>query len=592
MRWGDWRFALRELAGGDPDEGYEILAGALVPPPGEWNPAASDAAPELLRHAEDRTATGRSSVLDVVDRVAHAAREAADRSWPPAWAAAVPRLTALLGDPDDAVRQAAALALGAGPDPGGAVLRTLLGHFATERSEAVRAGLVVAVAELGGESVVPWLAERAADTALAVAVLASLARITGEIPVTRFADAFCEDLSAYDGMRGWHLPHHVLEWAVEGLAPPVQAEILLEVAARPLRQAAAREVAVTLVAERPSTTEALLPVFGRLLETPECGPAAAVLGCLAPESAGYADRLAALLDDAAGQDRDLAMWALLRLRDRRAVGPQLARLTGAGPGDLSLRDLFGHAPEFADEVVPWACDLLRHPVRPRTVSQLARLLAAWGPVAAPAVPLLAGHLGSEEPFVVQSCAGCLAAIGVAGEPVLSALAEAVHRTRLPWAARCAAATAFAVLGGDPSSADALLAEGLVRGDGTVAGLLAVLGPAAAHHAPALRAFECPGPSAEVAVARALARLTGDTAEAVPVLLRVLAGAGPDQPGPAAAEAARALAELGPLPAGAAPVLRELLARDERLSSVIGWKGILEDRELRRNAALALENCVA
>jgi hypothetical protein len=77
----------------------------------------------------------------------------------------------------------------------------------------------------------------------------------------------------------------------------------------------------------------------------------------------------------------------------------------------------------------------------------------------------------------------------------------------------------------------------------------------------------------VAVARALARLTGDSAEAVPVLLGV--------------PAELKLAELGPLLAEAAPVLRRILATDERLTS---GGDFAREREFRQDVARALANC--
>ncbi|MFB9686293.1 hypothetical protein [Amycolatopsis plumensis] len=48
---------------------------------------------------------------------------------------------------------------------------------------------------------------------------------------------------------------------------------------------------------------ALVPVFGRLLETSERGLAAVRLADLAPASAGYADRLFALIEDTAPAEK-------------------------------------------------------------------------------------------------------------------------------------------------------------------------------------------------------------------------------------------------------------------------------------------------
>jgi hypothetical protein len=440
----------------------------------------------------------------------------------------------------------------------------------------------------------------------------SIARITGEVPVDRLVDALCGDLTPYERLHGIDSSSDLLRWAFEPLAPERQTEVLLALTANPAFSTAVLHVARELADDRPPMAEALVPVFGRLLETSERGWAAARLADLAPASAGYADRLFALIDDAAPAEklgtfvvaevRDLALWALLKLRDRRAVAPQLALCTermraerpvfGSGwlpvsPGDVpSLRALFGHAPEFADEVLPWVVDLLQQGGA-MVVLEVTRLLTDWGPVAAPVVPHLAPALGSEDPRVVEWWADALRAVGVADEQVPAALAEATHRTELPWAARSAAATAFAALGGDQAAADELLAEGLARGERAAVERLAALGPAAAHHVPALRAFDRSRTEDEVAVVRALARLTGDAAEAVPVLLGVLAEMKPKRAYEAEEAAVRGLAELGPLPAEAAPVLRRILATDERLT--LGGD-IPRERAFRREVARALANC--
>ncbi|MEU4521122.1 HEAT repeat domain-containing protein [Amycolatopsis sp. NPDC024027] len=571
VQWGEerksWDVAFRELVEGEPLLGFLHLAGALEMKPGEWLPSASDAVPEVLRYVEDRQASERFRVLYVVEMVARAARAATvDERWPAVWAAAVPRLVALLDDPAGAVRRAAALALAEAPEPG-TVLDALFDRFGREEAEAVRAGLVVAIGELGGESVLPWLAGRTADDALAVAAWVSIARSGGEVPLDRLVDALCGDLTPYEGLHGIDGSSDLLRWAVEPLAPEQLAEVLLALTANPAFSTAVLNAAGELAGDRPPMAEALVPVFGRLLETSERGWAAARLADLAPASAGYADRLSELIE------AEPPLWS-------SGWGP-------AQPGQVPiLRDLFGHAPEFADEVLPWVDDLLQQRGS-MVVLQVTRLLTDWGPAAAPAARDLVPELGSEDPRVVEWSADCLAVLGVADKQVLDALAEAAHRRELPWAARSAAATAFAVLGGDQAAADELLAEGLARGERAAVERLAALGPAAAQHVPALRAFDRTRPTDEVAVARALAWLTGDAAEAVPVLLGVLAEMKPKQAYEAEGAAVRGLLELGPLPAEAAPVLRRILATDERLTL---WGDLPREQAFRRDVARALANC--
>ncbi|KDN19339.1 hypothetical protein [Amycolatopsis rifamycinica] len=62
--------------------------------------------------------------------------------------------------------------------------------------------------------------------------------------------------------------------------------------------------------------------------------------------------------------------------------------------------------------------------------------------------------------------------------------------------------------------------------------------------------------------------------------------------PADFAAVRALATLGPLPPQVAPVLRELLARDERFRWSGACAAFREDEQFRRDAARALANCAA
>ncbi|MFF1610216.1 HEAT repeat domain-containing protein [Amycolatopsis sp. NPDC058278] len=603
----DWRDWLRELAEGNQNDGYLGLIDELVLP--GRTAAAAEALPELLAHAEDGTARLRHEVLDVVSQLVHA-EGAADERWPAAWAAAVPRLAALLGDSVHGVRQGATLALGAASDP--AVLPVLLDLWPVERAEPVRVGLLLAIGELGGEDVLPWLAERNETPAIAVAALVSIARSTGAAQVGRLVEALCGDLSAFVGAYGFDAPGHVVVWVAAHLSPRLRTEVLTGLVARSERQSEALWVAAGIVARRPSATAELLPVVAAALDGPERGAAAALLAGVAPASAEYADRLFGLVADetAVGYDdqvRDYALWALLRLKDRRCVEPLLSRFdqretvlsTVGSPRTHDLwtpfrapgaHQVLADAPEFAADFLPWICGRLGPRTHRFTVYPLTRLLQAWGPVGAAAAPHLAQQLDARDPITVELCADTLAEIGADDELSMAALKTTARCHRLPLAARRAAATAQARLGGDSSLAVTLLQPGILKGDAKSVGWGASLGKLGAPLEGVLRAYKPQGLRDQVAVAYATARVTGDVGEALPVLLRALADVDAAQIGWAATDAMRALAKLGPLPAEVAPVLRELLARDDRFARLGGCDLFLDDEEFRRDVARALANC--
>jgi hypothetical protein len=603
----EWELSLADLAAGGPGGCCGVdLHDHLVPLRGRWEPAASEALPELLRHAENSGLPARGEVLGVVDQVAHAALVKADERWPAAWSAAVPRLLALLDDPDEEVRLTAVLALGACRGQDEAVVRALLDRWAVERAERLRLALVIAIGELGRVDELTPVPEGDDSDANTVAVLIAIARRTGTCPVGRLVDALCGDLSAFLDMRGYDPRWRPVAWAAESLSPEQRTELLLGLVARPVTRFDALMTAANMVTERPSETERLLPVFGALLDTPERGRAAALLAHLAPASAEYADRLFALVDDHTltengDEVRDFAMWALLRLKDRRCVEPLLARLEERGfeeegrgswilPTMPGLCELLADAGELAAGFLPWICDELDRSKRYRDVRPMLRVLRAWGTVARPAAPHVVAHLKARDSAMVACGAETLAEIGADDERTRSALGKiVVTRRDLSWNARSAVATAVARLGGDQRTAVDLLEEGLRRGELVAVERAAGLGTAARRLEGGLRSFRVRGGFDRIAVVAALARVTGDVAEALPVLLAVLTEAQPRRT-LVDFEAVRALATLGPLPAEVAPVVRELLSRDERFCTPPGFDAFREDEQFRRDAARALANC--
>ncbi|SEF36100.1 HEAT repeat [Amycolatopsis pretoriensis] len=603
MAWDDhWSLMLRDLSGDSFSEAYEQLSDTLVPPSG-WNADAAEALPALLTYLEHPDSPERADVAEIVHDLAHRARAVSDEGWRAAWPAVVPRLLALVEDDDADVRRAAVLVLGEHPDP--AVLAALLDRWPEETSEAVRLGFVIAVGELGGEDVLPWLAERDETDAIHAAALTTAARITGVAPVERLAGLLSRDMTAFAGLHGHERPAPV-RWAAGRLAPGPREDLLVALAARPNRHAAAMRVVLGEIADRRSAVEGLLPLVGALLDTPERGAAAAVLGGVAPASAAYADQLFALADDP--QARDYALWALLRLKDARCVEPLLARFRtrehvlmtggvgGRGRGNWSpfrapgAHQMLMDAPEFAPDFLPWVGQVLHPGAHRHTVWPLTRLLREWGPAGAPAAPHLTRLLRDDDPHTVEWCADTLADIG--GSAAVPELKKVAKGRRRPWRTRVAAATACARLGGDPGLAVELLESALEAGETSAVGWAAALGEKGAPLADVLRACHADDQRTEVAIAAALGQVTGVVEEALPVLLRALEGVEPDLVEAHTTDAARSLAKLGPLPASAAPALRDLLATDGRFSRSDGCDLFREDDAFRRDVARALANCAS
>jgi hypothetical protein len=300
---------------------------------------------------------------------------------------------------------------------------------------------------------------------------------------------------------------------------------------------------------------------------------------------------------------------LLRLKDRRCVAPLLDRF-GSRKNQLSTvsgqrfeghwstyrapgaHEMLMDAPEFAPDFLPWAVETLDRSTDQFTIWPLTALLQAWGPAGVPAAPHLVRQLDARNPLTVEWCADTLAEIGAGDELSMVALKTTAKCHRLPLAARRAAATALARLGGDSSLAVTLLRPGILKGDAKSVAWAASLGTLGAPLEGALRAYKAKGLRDQVAVAYATARVTGDVGEALPVLLRASADVDAVRIEWPAIDAMRALAKLGTLPAEVAPVLRELLARDERFATDDGCGLYRSDEDFRRHAARALANCAA
>ncbi|MFD7494313.1 hypothetical protein ACFV8T_18155 [Streptomyces sp. NPDC059832] len=340
---------------------------------------------------------------------------------------------------------------------------------------------------------------------------------------------------------------------------------------------------------------------------------AAETACLLSRSAPerLAGAVEALIADPAAVPEAYALLAKLGARSEPAV-PVLARLAaGEGdPADRALEVLVAVAPDRAAPLL--ARDLGRRPralgaacgllnggtagtslpydpalldaIRTRLGAEdlgadetirLALLLGAWGSRASAALP----ELRSALPGSPRAVPKALAAICPPEHREATAeLLTAAARTG-PVDGRLAAATAVRELTGDTGPLLVAVADRLAPGGPAVreaARLAAELGPAALGLVPALRsalsdsegARNSPQLDADVEIASALWRITGDPEEAVPVLAGVLAAAEPTWLRRTLGRAARAAGRIGDAARPLVPALEGLLADRVQIPSVL------------------------
>ncbi|MFJ9948212.1 hypothetical protein [Kitasatospora sp. NPDC091207] len=339
---------------------------------------------------------------------------------------------ALLADPEPAVRREAL------PLAGGIV--RLLERWRVETDPTVRVPLLLAFGEAVAAASDEAGSGGAADEARAVlAVLAD-----GDDPVFRVAavhawSAFDRDLPVRQLDRlievysetalrprfeeVWYTPAVEGPWTREDLVrltawqlkhdPDAELRFavrLVEAADRADDAALCREsldVAWRLLTERRSVEATLLPLAGGLLTSPDGAVrlrAANILAVLGPAAAGYADRLAALLDDDAADEYldgtvgEFARWALTRIGDPRALPGLIERLRAqeeeqgrgyctADPRRPDVTDVLVPLRAHADVLLPAMRAAIRQGgARGGATRAFLAVLEAWGEDALPALP--------------------------------------------------------------------------------------------------------------------------------------------------------------------------------------------------------------
>ncbi|MDQ0842618.1 HEAT repeat domain-containing protein [Streptomyces sp. V1I6] len=543
-------------------------------------------------------------------------------------AAQLPLMMPWLGDPDPSVRQAAVWAV-AQTRAADTVLPELLDRWGTEREPLVRAELLGAVAGL----------DPAAGAALAQAALGP------EQPAQlRLAAVFAR----LDAGGAWDAAHHRAMLSTLPASPlgrerldldraeplcAVVEELLRRgteadtVAAGDLLDAALRDERADVRAEAVwaadracqmsrSAPRRLLPALLPLVTAGDARGVLSLLGKLGPIAAQAAPALAELAeaDDDDLADRALGVLALVA-PDRAA--PLLARDLGKRPWGLDAAAGF-RAPQ--DVPFPFHPELLSA-ARARLAEgdltgnepiQLMRLLRQWGGRAAGALPDLY-ELLTRFPL---PAAPAVAAIAAECPPGERRRAAQVLRAQAP-DGPLPVAEAHYELTGETDVLLARLAKELSDATGDTARAAQVagrLGAVATELADALRGAlsgadardVSPVLDADVALADALWRITGDARTVVPVLDSVFArAAGERWFRWSAIRAARAAALLGPVGRPLVPRLEALLKDPEQVPAavlalvVVAEEGALDHRSLAdlvlaaaEQEANALEACDA
>ncbi|MEU4443423.1 hypothetical protein AB0K14_08070 [Actinosynnema sp. NPDC050801] len=379
--------------------------------------AAPALLPALLDLAEDPTVTVRTAVVDTVGDLAHTARtaepHAVHETWPPAWAAAVPRLLRLLGDPDVEVRRMITfpLAQARGHD----VWPHLRDRFDVEPDLAARLGLVVATAHHADPASASWLTGLLPDPTVRLAAAAGLRRLgiatdarsllDGFADVSAWADTWCVGSPRPSAVVWWltrelgddratrrtlvaglldHPDPDIRAGALWSSAPLLDTDLLPLIADRlPDDEPENRRLAASLLASTqtpraftqtpPAGTlapPASTPVPPAGTPTPSAGTPAPSAGNPAPPAgtrsplagtydlAPFAYDLAPFADDLALAARDVylpaadaALTALALLGDVRAVEPLRQRLSGPRLGLTAHPRTRPWSPPPLDEVL-------------------------------------------------------------------------------------------------------------------------------------------------------------------------------------------------------------------------------------------------
>jgi HEAT repeat protein len=599
--------------------------------------AAAAALPWLTDLAASSATRHRLGVIELVELLAREAVSVGpvwvDSGWRPALAAMRPQLLALLDDPDVKVRREAILLVADGIQHPDAV--TALRHrLAVETDRVTRADLILAFGvvydwsrdeALCAELVTllddddlqfrlaavhalaetdPTIAAKHVDTmvealldpgaalwALSAWVDGSPAtminetrRLLADDPAASFALEF-----AFDRHHARHAAAMVQAQEAIGGPPPSDPDVDARVAT------AAN--AVQVLSQWRESAPTLSVVAGLLDDTEPTVRyrAAALLACLGPKAAPYADELLALTTDSTLYDSwksitvgDAAVWALARQDHADCLPALVERLSGDRLGFDTAHLYYARdvhrlvQPAASDVLIPLRhhADVLLDPLISRRdrafAPQLCEVVAAWGPIAAKALPVLVDLVADEKlrPLAAK-------AIGSLG----SDAAEAA-KTMRDKASEPAVAWALWRTGADPDLGVAELTRQVEAEPShqTIA-LLADLGPEAAASTEIVRGLtDSTDSRIRAEAAHALWRITGD--RSVTVLTELAEPLAAGECSLAGMAALRHLATIGVTNDRVLAIAQSITDSPRRIAHFGGWRAFTEDEDIRA-AALAL-----
>ncbi|WP_165950294.1 hypothetical protein [Actinomadura sp. GC306] len=506
-------------------------------------------------------------------------------------AAGVPTLLSLLDDGDPAVRAAAPVVLADFPDHDPDLVRPLREKAEAEEDAGAAASMVLAVGDICADRddrPLGWLRDRAADPRREVRAAAAVALVWCRVDDLNddLLDAVTAEIqadeSALDGQL-WVRDGGRTGFLTAALSEHPAPQLRLARDALTVSDAEKRLDAVHRAGEVMRTWRAgpaeLLPPLAELLTDDEgevVRETAWEIKQGGPDIALVADRLLPLLDHHDDLAAGSALEALARAGDARCVpalaadlaDPRLSFDPAAGLSGMKEHAgaLLGPVQEFladpkkgtgfagnhlarvmaglaawGDRALPLLPDMISLLERRKAVPAVAQALAALGPAAADAVPVLRRHLGRKHgPQVSQNAAWAIWQITGDGEEPLRFLSGTLRS------------------GLDDEDAERLFALG-----------------AAAE--PALPLLDATTPEAAVVIQR----VTGDTARTLPLLVDAVAAT------PTGMLAVRCLGEIGADAAPAVPGIREIATSPRVLAGGRSTDVIATDRAYQATAATAL-----
>ncbi|GAA4235240.1 hypothetical protein GCM10022254_42080 [Actinomadura meridiana] len=593
---------LEQLGSDDPEaaeRAIHALSGTIYHQ-GRVYPATAPAVTVLYEFVQDPDTHHRPRVLALLSTIAHSIHDLEehdeteyddpDLATVLDWAQAahnavktgIPTLQSLLNDPDPAVRAAAPYVLADFPEQAPDLMPRLQEAAATEQDAGAAASMILAIGTIGEQQDHPplaWLRHQLQDPRHEVRAAAALPllwcganddvahAITSEIQAA--ASALDGQLWVEDGGRTAFL--------ISGFEdrPTPQIQLARDALTAPNAHAVLRAGEV-MRTWRAAPAE-LLPPLARLLNNPELAQEAVwQIKQGGPDISLITDALLPLLHDPNDLIAGSALEALARTGDARCVQ---ALTTDLAEPHLSynpapaLNGLKNHAEELLPPIQQFLAEPKKGPrFAGNYLTNVLLGLTTWGDHALPLLPEMMSLL--EKRKAVPAAARALAALGPAAADAVPLLRRYLGRKHGPETSRNAAWAIWQITG-DGTEPIRFLASTIRSGlDDEDAERLYTLGSAAE---PALPFLDETTPGA----AALIHRITGDTPRTLPHLLNAVA------PTPTGMLAIRCLADLGQIATPAAPHIQEIAESPRVLAGGRSSDILTTDRAYQQTAETAL-----